>query len=332
MQLAKNGLGTTAPNPMVGAVVVYQDTIIGEGYTSPYGGNHAEVNAIQSVKNKALLKESTIYVSLEPCSHFGKTPPCSNLIIAHQIPNVVVGCVDDFALVSGNGIKQLQANGCQVIVGILEDECKEMNKRFFTFHNKKRPYIILKWAQTEDGFIAPKNNTQITWISNVFSKQLSHKLRAEEQAILVGTNTVITDNPKLNCRNWNGKNPVRIILDRSLRIPQDYHIFDGSVQTIVITEKLQENQKNILFETIDFTKNIAPQICEVLYKHQIQSVIIEGGAQTIQTFMDSNLWDEAHVFTGNSEFKKGIKAPQIIGKLITERKIKTDTLKMYTND
>ncbi len=325
-------MGTTAPNPMVGAVVVFENQIIGEGYTSPYGGNHAEVNAINSVKDKSLLAKSTLYVSLEPCNHFGKTPPCSHLIAKHKIPNVVIGCVDDFALVSGTGITHLKENGCEVIVGILEDECREMNKRFFTFHNKKRPYIILKWAQTQDGFIAPKNNTKITWISNAFSKQLSHKLRAEEQAILVGTNTVITDNPKLNCRDWKGKNPIRIILDRSLRIPKNYHVFDGSVKTIVITEKNQGNQNNIIFEPIDFSKNMATQICDILYKHEIQSVIIEGGSQTLQTFIDTNLWDIAHVFTGISEFKDGVTAPTFIGKLISERKIKTDTLKIYKND
>jgi len=325
-------LGTTAPNPMVGAVVVHKNKIIGEGYTSPYGGNHAEVNAIHSVKNKTLLKDSTLYVSLEPCSHFGKTPPCSNLITQHQIPHVVIGCVDDFALVSGNGIKHLKENGCDVTVGVLEEECKELNKRFFTYHNKKRPYIILKWAQTQDGFIAPENNEGITWISNTFSKQLVHKLRAEEQAILVGTNTAITDNPKLNCRLWQGKNPIRVVLDKTLRIPKDYHVFDGAVKTFIITKKAQENKNNLYFETIDFSENMAQQICEVLYKYEIQSVIIEGGTQTLQTFINANLWDEALVFTGTSSFTKGIKAPKLKGRFISEQKIKNDTLSFYKNE
>ncbi len=330
---------------MVGAVIVYNSRIIGEGYTSLYGGNHAEVNAIHSVKNKSLLKKSTIYVSLEPCSHFGKTPPCSQLIIKHQIPTIIIGCIDESALVSGSGVKQLKANGCTVIIGVLEDECKEINKRFFTYHNKKRPYIFLKWAQTQNGFIAPKNNTKITWISNNFSKQLAHKLRAEEQAILVGTNTVITDNPKLNCRNWIGNNPVRIILDKNLRIPKGYHVFDGRVKTIVITEQsekdgnfkhltkhLFDRKQKLVFETIDFTKNVASQIAAVLYKHEIQSVIIEGGSKTLQTFIDANLWDEALVFTGTPSFKNGIKAPVLSGKLIETLHIKSDTLNTYFND
>ena len=339
LELAKKGLGNTAPNPMVGAVLVYKNKIIGEGFTSKYGGNHAEENCINSVKtkDKENVSKATLYVSLEPCSHFGKTPPCSNLIVEHKIPKVVIGTLDTNKLVSGKGVKHLKENGIEVKIGVLQKECINSNKRFFTFHNKKRPYIILKWAQTQDGFIAPKNNTSITWISNAFSKQLVHKLRAEEQAILVGTRTVIIDNPQLNCRSWKGKNPIRVVLDRRLRIPENHHVFDGSVKTIIITEKPQnkcplKDSRALFFETVDYTHNLPQQICEVLYKHEIQSVIIEGGTQTLQSFIDANIWDEAQVFTGASSFKEGVNAPVLKGKIITESNIKNDSLKIYKKE
>lgn len=313
-------------------MIVHNATIIGEGWHYQAGRAHAEVNAINSVKDKSLLKDATIYVSLEPCSHFGKTPPCANLIIEHQIKNVVIGCVDSFSEVSGKGIEKLKAHGHNVTVGVLEDECLSLNKRFFTFHNKKRPFIMLKWAQTADGFIAPDNNSEITWITNSYSRQLVHKLRAEEQAILVGTQTAVTDNPKLNCRTWKGKNPVRIVLDRTLRIPNNHHLFDNSITTIVFTEIERTNSTHLIYETVDFSKNIAPQICDVLYKHQIQSVIIEGGSKTLQSFIDTNLWDEARVFIGNTHFKSGIKAPEFKAKLTASKTIKEDRLLIYNND
>ena len=321
---------------MVGAVIVHKGNIIGEGWHYQAGQPHAEVNAINSVKDKSLLKDATIYVSLEPCSHFGKTPPCANLIIEHHIPNVVIGCVDSFSEVSGKGIQKLKNNGYTVTVGVLENECIEVNKRFFTFHNKKRPYIILKWGETNDGFISPENNTEITWITNTYSRQLVHKLRAEEHAILVGTNTAITDNPKLDCRTWKGNNPVRIVLDRVLKIPNDYHLFDGNIKTIVITTtdsiKNQESKTNLIYETIDFSENIATQICDVLYKHQLQSVIIEGGSKTLQHFIDTNLWDEARIFKGETTFLEGIKAPKFKGIVVDSITIKEDTLTIYNND
>lgn len=337
LQLAKNGIGTTRPNPSVGAVVVCNNKIIGEGFTSSYGKSHAEVNAINSVENKSLLKEATIYVTLEPCSHHGKTPPCSDLIVHHKIPNVVIGCVDTNSLVAGKGIERLKNAGVNVTVGVLEEECLEHHRRFFTVQNNKRPYIILKWAETQNGLIAPetKNEQKPVWISNKFSQQLVHKWRAEEHAILVGTNTVIADNPKLNVRSWSGNNPVRIVLDANLRIPENANILDGSVETILISDERQKTKgerENVAFETIDFSKNVAEQICEVLQKHQIQSVIIEGGAQTLQTFIDANLWDEARVFIGNSSFENGIKAPKFSGNLISEENILNDTLKTYRND
>lgn len=336
LQLAANGLSAAMPNPSVGAVIVHDDVIIGEGYTSAYGGNHAEVNAIHSVKDTSLLKEATIYVSLEPCSHFGKTPPCSDLIIKHKIPKVVIGTIDPFAKVAGKGVEKLQNAGCEVILNVLKDECIASNKRFFTFHQHKRPYIILKWAETQDGFIdkirQENGPVQPNWITNTYSRQLVHKWRSEEAAILVGTNTAITDNPKLNTRNWHGKSPVRIVLDRSLRIPQDYSLFDKTIKTIVITEQEKHSQENLVFETIDFSKNIVLQICDVLYKYELQSVIIEGGKQTLQTFIDHNLWDEARVFKGNVSFQQGIEAPTLQGNLQTTQTILDNSLDIYTND
>ncbi len=338
LDIAKNGIGTTRPNPAVGAVVVLDDEIIGEGYTSSYGGNHAEVNAINAVKNRELLSEATIYVTLEPCSHYGKTPPCADLIVKHQIKHVVIGCVDSNSLVAGKGIERLKNAGCKVTVGVLEEACRKHHKRFFTVQEKKRPYIILKWAETRNGFIAPKSKSkqEPVWISNTYSQQLVHKWRSEEHGILVGTNTVIADNPKLNVRNWKGNNPIRIVLDRQMRIPKGTHVFDESVKTIFIVDKstsINDNQEETnCFERIDFSKSLAKQVCEVLQKHQIQSVIIEGGVQTLQTFIDENLWDEARIFIGRNEFEDGVKAPIIQGELIEEKRIKKDVLKVLYND
>ena len=335
IELAKNGLGATYPNPLVGSVIVHRDSIIGEGWHQKAGGPHAEVNAVNSVKDESLLKKSTIYVSLEPCSHFGKTPPCSDLIIAKGIKKVVIGTVDPFAEVAGRGIKKLMEAGCEVQVGVLEQECQDLNKRFFTFHQKKRPYIILKWAQTADGFIAPKiqEKREPVWITNQYSKQLVHKWRSEEQAILVGTNTAIADNPKLNTRLWKGENPVRVVIDKDLKIPQESALFDGTIKTIVLTEnEKKSDNNNLAFEKLDFQQDLPNQICEVLYRHNLQSVIIEGGAKTLQTFIDTDLWDEARVFTGISEFHKGIKAPEFSGKMFSETALERDTLKFYKND
>lgn len=323
LKIAKNGLGSTRPNPMVGAIIVCDDKVIGEGFTSPYGQSHAEVNAINAVKNKALLKKSTLYVTLEPCSHHGKTPPCSDLIISHNIPKVVIGCIDDNPQVVGKGIAKLKASGCEVIVGVLENECKIHHKRFFTFHNKKRPYIILKWAETKDGFIAPKtkDKQKPIWITNRYSRQLVHKWRSEDQVILVGTNTVIEDNPSLTVRDWTGDNPTRIVIDKSLKLNSELKLFDNAAKTISISNK-----------EIDFKKNISKQICDLLFKENINSIIIEGGSKTLQTFINEGLWDEARVFVGLTEFKEGVKAPQFKGKLASEQSILDDSLKVYLND
>ncbi|WP_372938633.1 bifunctional diaminohydroxyphosphoribosylaminopyrimidine deaminase/5-amino-6-(5-phosphoribosylamino)uracil reductase RibD [Seonamhaeicola sp.] len=323
IEIAKNGLGSTRPNPMVGAVIVNNEKIIGEGYTSAYGGPHAEVNAINSVKNKEFLKTATLYVTLEPCSHFGKTPPCSDLIIENEIPNVVIGCIDDNEQVAGRGVKKLINAGVNVTVGVLETTCKTHHKRFFTFHNKKRPYIILKWAETSDGFIAPKtkNEQKPVWITNKHSRQLVHKWRTEEQAILVGTNTVLQDNPNLTVRDWTGQNPIRIVIDKDNTLSENFNVFNNEAKTILI------NSKNA-----DFSKPLAKQICNVLFKNDINSVIIEGGTKTLQTFINENLWDEARIFYGKTSFKEGVKAPKLIGSLISTENVKGDILKIYKND
>ena len=334
IELAKNGFGTTYPNPMVGSVIVYNGEIIGEGWHQKAGEPHAEVNAIQSVKDPSLLDKATIYVSLEPCSHFGKTPPCCDLIIKNKIPNVVIGTVDSNKKVAGKGIKRLQEAGANVLVGVLEKECYELNQRFFTFHEKKRPYIILKWAETQDGFIAPlqKEEQKPVWITTVQSRQLVHKWRTEEQAILVGTQTVIDDNPQLNARDWEGNNPIRIVIDQRNRIPKTAHVFDNQTKTIVFSSnKSTLSLENTIFEVIDFQQNIVQQIIDKLYQHQIQSVIIEGGSQTLQTFIDANLWDEARIFIGNSTFGTGKKAPILNTALSTKERIGTDELLIIRN-
>lgn len=313
LQIAKNGLGYTRPNPMVGAVITYNDRIIGEGFTSAYGGNHAEVNAIDSVKDKSLLKLATLYVTLEPCSHYGKTPPCSDLIIHHNIPNIVIGCMDDNPQVAGKGIKKLLEAGRQVKIGVLEEECKTHHKRFFTFHNKKRPYVILKWAQTSDGFIAPKKRDEKkpVWITNSLSRQLVHKWRAEEHAILVGTQTVLQDNPSLTVRDWTGQHPIRIVLDKNTVLNNTHTVFNTEAETL----RLKETN--------------AKTICDLLYKNNINSVIIEGGAKTLQLFIDANLWDEARIFKGNILFSEGVKAPVLQGQLMMTNYLENDTLLIY---
>ena len=338
IELGKKALGSAAPNPMVGCVIVHNKKIIGEGYTSPYGGSHAEVNAIESVKDKSLLSKSELYVTLEPCSHHGKTPPCADLIIKHTIPSVSIGLKDPNPKVAGAGIKRLERNGCKVKVGVLEAACREHHKRFLSFQERKRPYIILKWAETKDSFIAPDSkkrsqNPQPFWITNVHSRQLVHQWRSEEMAIMVGTNTVLEDNPKLNVREWTGKSPVRIILDRELKIPESYHVYDGSVKTIIITEKKGHmGCENLNIETLSFEGEVAKKICEVLFKHEINSVIIEGGARTLQTFIDDGLWDEARVFESEVLFKSGIKAPSIKGNTIEQIKIGENELSLLKND
>jgi len=338
LELAKNGLGNVAPNPMVGCVIVFDGKIIGEGYHQEYGKAHAEVNAIHSVKDNSLLKKSTLYVNLEPCAHFGKTPPCANLIVEHNIPRVVIGCVDSFSEVSGKGIEKLKAAGIEVAVGVLENESLALNKRFFTFHTKKRPYIILKWAETQDGFIdlvRPFDKLKVTntnnWITSPLSKQLVHKWRSEETAIMIGTNTALNDNPKLNVREWNGKNPVRVVVDLHNRLPQTLHVFDKSIPTLVFSLTKHGEENNLTFVKINDSKNLIQEVLDELYKRNIQSIIIEGGAKLLQSFINQNLWDEARVFIGNKYFENGLKAPKLTGNLISEEMIDSDQLKWIFN-
>lgn len=320
LELAALGAGFVSPNPMVGAVIVHQNKIIGEGYHQKYGGPHAEVNAVNAVLKRCenaaeLLKESTIYVSLEPCAHFGKTPPCADLIIENQIPKVVAGCRDPFVQVDGKGIEKLRSAGIEVIENVLEVECLELNKRFFTRVLKQRPYVILKWAQTQDQFFAPADGSQ-QWISGLLSKKLVHQWRSEEDAVLVGKNTAATDNPQLNNRYQpNAKQPKRVVLDRRLELKQDLHLFDQSVETLIFNEvktALEGNSKYIGLE--DFDLYLPQYILFQLYLQDIQSVIIEGGAKTLQLFIDAGLWDEARIFTSKTRWGKGIKAPEIKGR------------------
>ena len=324
IEIAKNGLGTTRPNPMVGCVIINNNRIIGEGFTSAYGGNHAEVNAIQSVSDKTLLKTSTLYVTLEPCNHHGKTPPCTQLIIQHEIPHVVIGTSDSNHIVNGKGIEALKNAGCTVTVGILETECKIHHKRFLTFHNKKRPYIILKWAETNNGFIAPesKRSKMPVWISSQISRQLVHKWRTEEHAILVGAQTVLSDNPELTARTWKGQNPIRIVLDSYGTLPKSNLIFNNEAKTLVYSAG-----------EIDFSKNPVKQLMDLLYLEHIQSVIIEGGRKTLQAFINENLWDEARVFKSETVmFSNGIKAPEFNACPSKKTTLATDTLSYYYND
>lgn len=333
LDLAKNGLGTTYPNPLVGSVIVHKGKIIGEGWHQRSGEAHAEVHAIRSVKNQELLKESTIYVSLEPCSHFGKTPPCASLIIEKKIPHVVIGTIDPFAKVAGRGITMLKEAGIKVTLGILEKDCIELNKRFFCFHQLQRPYIILKWAQTADGFIAPnqKKEKQPFWISNQYAQQWVHKWRSEEQAILVGTHTVLEDNPGLDVRHWTGKNPVRIVIDRTGKINDHYQVKNEKSKTVIFTAVENfKNTENITYENCIFDEELPATIMANLYEKGIQSVIIEGGRHTLESFIKAKLWDEARIFTAPVSLGAGVAAPRLINaKLIASKAIINDNLTIY---
>jgi diaminohydroxyphosphoribosylaminopyrimidine deaminase/5-amino-6-(5-phosphoribosylamino)uracil reductase len=330
MQLARLGAGNVAPNPMVGAVLVHEGRIIGEGYHEKYGGPHAEPNCIANVSpaDAHLIPQSTLYVSLEPCSHFGKTPPCADLIIRMKIPNVVVGCRDSFEKVNGSGIEKMKAAGINVTSGILEKECRELNKRFFTFHEKRRPYIILKWAQSSNGKIAGENYEPVK-ISNEFTDRLVHKWRSEEAAILVGANTALQDAPSLTTRLWKGNNPVRILLDDRLIISPEAKLFNNESRTIIINNKIEKEEGTNFYRK---AQKGAKALLDVLYKERITSVIIEGGAKTLQAFIDSGYWDEARVITNNSLIiPEGLPAPQLKSAGITQREhIFSDKIDYYT--
>ncbi len=314
LQLARLGGGHVAPNPMVGAVLVCDDVIIGEGYHHKYGEAHAEPNAINSVKEKELIRKSTLYVSLEPCSHYGKTPPCADLIVRNEIPKVVIGTLDPNPQVSGSGVEIMRKAGIEVVVGVMEEQCRELNKRFFIFHEQKRPYILLKWAQTADGFIDRKrinNEEPPLIISNNITKQLTHKMRSENQSILVSTNTVLLDNPSLTVRNWSGKNPVRITIDRQGRIPDTFHIFDGSVPTIIFTEMEKQNKHHVEFILMDCDINNLKAILQKISQHNIHSVLVEGGSMLLNTFIQTGMWDEANVEISPKKIQDGVPAPFI---------------------
>ncbi len=336
LDLAALARGAVSPNPMVGAVIVHNNTIIGEGYHQKYGGPHAEVNAVSDVLKRfnnaeELLRQSTIYVSLEPCAHYGKTPPCADLIIKHRIPKVVVGCRDPFDQVDGKGIEKLQAAGISVTVGVLEQECRQLNRRFFTRVQKHRPYIILKWAQTADGFFAPDDNSQF-WITGLESRKLVHQWRAEEDAVLVGKNTAAIDNPQLNVRYGEGRNPKRVVIDRRLELDENLHLFDNSVETLIFNEvRAGITGKNKYVALEDFDRYVPQYMMYQLYLQDIQSVIIEGGAHTLRTFIEAGMWDEARVFTGQAVLAKGIPAPKITGLKVDEQQSGDDLLEIWYN-
>lgn len=335
LELASCGLGNVAPNPLVGALIVVDGKIIGEGYHARYGGPHAEVNAIDAVQNKELLKKATLYVSLEPCSHYGKTPPCADLIIEHKIPKVVVGHLDPFREVSGKGIEKLRNAGIEVIVGENENKYRFLNRRFLTFQEKSRPYIILKWAETSDGFIdrlrCPGMPEGPNWITDPLTKVLVHKWRTEEQAILVGTHTILNDNPQLTAREWPGHQPTRMVPDINLRLPMHLHVFDQSVPTIVFTS---QNQTAVYTNLEYFPSekfNFPERVMDFCVQRKIQSIFIEGGAKLIQSFINMGLWDEARVFRGQLFFGEGIKAPERQGILSSSGKIGSSELFIYHN-
>ncbi len=330
LDLAYKGIGNVSANPMVGSVIVYNDEIIGEGYHERYGANHAEVNAIANVTDKSLLRKSTLYVNLEPCAHFGKTPPCSDLILKYKIPKVVIGSIDVFSKVSGRGIEMMRNAGVEVVLGLLEDESIRLNKRFFCFHKNKRPYIILKWAKSKDDFIAPQNQNDSFWMTSDESKELVHKWRAYEDAILIGRITAEKDNPNLTVRKITGNNPIRIVIDRRLKLPKELNLFNNEAKTIIFNASKSDKKISNEWIRVDF-KRLIKNILMELYKMHIQSVIIEGGAITLQTFINEGIWDEARIFTTKTDLNSGTRSPKLKGKAIQRQIIGTDNLEVIKN-
>lgn len=335
LDLAELGKGSVSPNPLVGCVIVSNNKIVAEGYHKQYGGLHAEVNAINAVSNDKLLKDCTLYVNLEPCVHYGLTPPCTDLIIEKQIPRVVVGTKDPFSEVSGKGIEKMKKNGIEVVTGLLKEECLKLNRRFFTFHNKKRPYIILKWAQTMDGFIdidrSEENYGEPTWITGDTALRLVHKIRSEEDAVMVGTNTAKKDNPSLTVRHWKGKNPLRVVIDKNLKLPEDLNLFKPAAATIIINTLSDFEKEFLSYIKIDFTEDIITQILNILFNRKVLSLIVEGGKELLESFIVRHLWDEAHIFIGNKFFFNGIHAPSFKGILSAEEVLDNDRLKIFIN-
>ncbi|PKF72312.1 bifunctional diaminohydroxyphosphoribosylaminopyrimidine deaminase/5-amino-6-(5-phosphoribosylamino)uracil reductase RibD [Chryseobacterium sp. PMSZPI] len=328
IELAQKALGKTYPNPLVGSVIVHNGKIIGEGYHHKAGENHAEINAINSVENKDLIPESTIYVSLEPCAHYGKTPPCALKIKDLGFKKVVIGAMDSHDKVNGKGKKIIQDAGIEAVSGILENECIELNKRFFTYHEKKRPYIILKWAESGDGFL--DKDFKPTAISNALANQFVHQLRANEHAILVGTQTALHDNPSLTVRNTEGINPVRILIDFDLKVPGNYNIFNNEARTLVLNSIKEGNEGHIQFIKIE-KDNFLADLMNALYKEQIQSVIIEGGRFTLQQFIDAKLWDEAIVIKSEDlKLENGTKAPEFNHTAHKTENYRDNTISFFT--
>lgn len=336
LELAVKAEGLTYPNPLVGSVIVYNGKIIGEGYHLKAGGPHAEVNAINSVHNKEMLSKSTLYVNLEPCSHTGKTPPCTDLIISYKIPKVVIGAVDTSDKVSGKGIARLKNAGCEVIIGVLEAESRYLNRRFFTFHEKRRPYITLKWAQSADGYLdiirSSVNNTEPTWISGKPERILVHKWRSDEQSILIGAETLRTDNPKLNVREWYGNNPLRLILSSSGTVGKELSLNGTNGAYIVFTHNTKADIGTATKVILKKNETSAVQIADYLCNSGVQSVLIEGGAQVLNHFISTGLWDEARIFYGNTRFIEGIKAPEISGKIYSKTTFILSRLEMIYNE
>lgn len=330
LDLAEKGRGSVSPNPMVGCVLVHNDQIVGEGWHEKYGEAHAEVNAISSIVDEALLSECKCYVTLEPCSHHGKTPPCSDLLIKKGIRQVIIGCQDTNPQVGGNGIRKLKEAGIDVQVGVLEKKCRDLNRRFFSAIEKNRPYVILKWAQTADGFIARKDFDS-KWISNEESRALVHQWRAHEDAILVGTNTAKYDNPRLNVRGYAGNDPMRIVIDRHLKLDEKLNLFDRSQPTLVFNESRTSGEGDLEFAGVDFSE-LELNILKELSKRKIQSLIVEGGAHTLNSWIQKGLWDEARVFMSNTKFERGIAAPILESQPQNTESVNTDTLKIYYNE
>ena len=335
LELAAMAFPDCSPNPAVGSVIVFDDLIIGEGFTQKYGGSHAEVMAINSVGNKELLKNSTMYVTMEPCNHFGKTPPCTHAILNAEIPSVFIAATDPFNDLDKPGITFLKTNGIEINVGQLEEKALYLNKRFYTFHKSKRPYVILKWAESKDGFIAPERKSEekgIHWITQSETRQHTHKLRSEEMAILVGKNTALFDDPSLTTRSIEGKNPTRILIDRILEVPEKSNIFNKDAKTYVFNEKYNSSREQVHYIKADFKENVPKQILSFLYEMDITSLIVEGGARTLENFIQNDLWDEAMIYSGLGDLKKGIKAPELSSKEGCYIKIGKDTLNIVVND
>jgi diaminohydroxyphosphoribosylaminopyrimidine deaminase/5-amino-6-(5-phosphoribosylamino)uracil reductase len=338
IELAARGEGLVAPNPLVGCVIVHREQIIGEGFHRRCGEAHAEVNAIASVADPALLRESTLYVNLEPCSHWGKTPPCADRIIEAGIPRVVVGMIDPYAEVAGRGIRRLRERGVEVVLGVLEAECRALNRRFVTYQTEKRPYVTLKWAQTADGYLDNNRPPGVApaWMTGPVARTLVHRMRAAEAAILTGTNTIARDDPALTVRDAGGRDPLRVVLDRALRLSPAARVFDGAAPTLVVTdrggaEKARRRYPRCEAAEIDFSRSVVPQLLDLLYAEKIQSLLVEGGEQLLRSFIGAGAWDEARVFVsplsvrdlpgGTPAEPLGTKAPAIPGTVVGEETV-----------